>query len=67
MRVIVAGNLRSGVMLDTDKASAVLISTDDGEPNVIFKMMENGQGWVRLTDGEDVNFAAEARNLGLLK
>lgn len=66
MRVMVVGDYKSRVLLDTTKATAVLISTDDGEPNVIFKMMENGKGWIRLTEGEDKNFHSEARSLGLL-
>jgi hypothetical protein len=28
-------------------------------------MMENGKGWIRLTKGEDRNFDAVAKELGL--
>ena len=65
MRVIVAGDVKNPILLSTDKATAILIETDDGEPNVIFKLASHG--WIRLTKGEDTNFEAEAKNLGLLK
>lgn len=54
------------ILLDTDKATAILITTDDGKPNVIFKMMDDGNGWIRLTEGEDKNFHSAAKELGLL-
>ena len=67
MRVIVAGDVRKQpILLNTTEAVAVLIETDDGQPNVIFKMLPDGRGWIRLTSGEDKNFKEEARNLGLL-
>lgn len=66
MRVIVAGGLKQGVLLDTDKATAILITDDEGNPNVIFKMMDNGKGWIRLTEGEDKGFRQEAKDLGLI-
>ena len=66
MRVIVAGGMTKPILLDTDKATAILIATDDGRPNVIFKMFENGKGWLRLTEGEDKNFRSTAKELGLL-
>lgn len=66
MNIRVAGDL-GRVLLDTDKATAVLIDTDDGRPTVIFKMLPDGKGWLRLTQGEDKNFNEVARQLGLLK
>lgn len=67
MRVIVAGDvLKNRILLDTTKATAILISTDDGQPNVIFQMMNDGKGWIRLTKGEDLNFDETAKELGLL-
>lgn len=66
MKVTVAGALGS-ILLSTDKATALLIDTDDGRPNVIYKMLPNGKGWIRFTDGEDKNFAEVATQLGLLK
>jgi hypothetical protein len=65
MRVIVAGGMVKPILLDTTKATAVLIATDDGKPNVIFKMMSDGRGWIRLTEGEDKNFHQVAKELGL--
>ena len=65
MRVIVAGGIAKPILLDTTKATALLISTDDGKPNVIFQMMKDGQGWIRLTEGEDKNFHQVAKQLGL--
>jgi hypothetical protein len=65
MRVIVAGDFRKGILLDTTEASALLIQTDDGQPNMLVKMMENGQGWLRLTKGEDKNFEEAVKALGL--
>ncbi|NBQ69924.1 MAG: hypothetical protein EBU46_14310 [Nitrosomonadaceae bacterium] len=65
MRVLVAGDYKKRILLDTKKATAVLIMTDDGKPNVIFKMLDNGRGWIRLTEGEDQNFSSVATELGL--
>lgn len=65
MRVIVAGGMTKPILLDTTKATSILISTDDGKPNVIFQMMKDGKGWIRLTDGEDKNFHQVAKQLGL--
>jgi hypothetical protein len=44
MRVIVAGGMDKPILLDTKKATAILISTDDGKPNVIFKILKDGRG-----------------------
>jgi hypothetical protein len=65
MKVIVAGGMDKPILLDTNKATAILISTDDGKPNVIFKIMKDGRGWIRLTEGEDKNFHSVAKELGL--
>lgn len=65
MKVIVAGDIKQPLLLNTKKATAVLIETDDGRPTVIFKL--SAKGWVRLTKGEDPNFDDEARRLELLK
>jgi hypothetical protein len=66
MRIIVAGGLDNPVLLDTTKATALLITDDNGSPNVVYKMMENGTSWVRYTKGEDKNFTEVARDLGLI-
>jgi len=65
MRIIVAGGMSQPILLDTNKATALLISTDDGKPNVIFKMIQDGKGWIRLVAGEDANFYSVAKELGL--
>jgi hypothetical protein len=67
MRVVVVGDFREPVLLSTDKATALLIYSDDGKPNVIYRMIAEGKGWVRYTKGEDTNFEDVARALGLLK
>ena len=66
MRVLVAGDFRKRVLLDTTKATAILITTDDGKPNVVFRMLDNGKGWVRYTEGEDPNFSSVVKELGLV-
>lgn len=65
MRVTVAGDFKSGILLNTKEATALLIETDDGQPAVIIRMLPNGQGFVRLFKGEDTNFDEAARQLGL--
>lgn len=67
MRVFVAGGLAKPVLLDTNEATALLISNDDGSPSVIYRILDNGKGWIRYTDGEDKNFAEVARELGLVQ
>ncbi len=68
MRVVVAGDaIKNPILLDTKQATAILIETDDGKPNVIFQMEGGGKGWIRLTKGEDKNFESTARELGLLE
>lgn len=65
MRVIVAGDFKNPLLLNTKDATAVLIETDDGQPAVILRMLPNGQGFIRLFKGEDANFDDTARQLGL--
>lgn len=65
MRVLVVGGLKKPILLDTKEATALMITSDDGKPNVIYRLMENGRGWIRFTEGEDKNFAEVAKELGL--
>lgn len=67
MRVVVTGDFREPVLLDHDKVTGVLIFSDDGKPNVIYRMVGEGKGWLRYTKGEDANFNEIATALGLLK
>jgi hypothetical protein len=67
MKVIVTGDFREPTLLNTDKASGILIYSDDGKPNVIYRMISEGKGWIRYTKGEDPCFDEIARSLGLLK
>lgn len=66
MKVVVAGDFKTGVLLDTQAATAVLIETNDGKPAMILRMLPDGNGFIRLTKGEDKNFDEQARQLGLL-
>lgn len=66
MKVVVAGDLTNPILLSTTKATAILIETDDGLPNVIFKLLSDGKGWLRYTKGEDKNFDEVAKHLGLI-
>jgi len=66
MRVVVAGNYKSPLILDTKDATAVLIECEDGTPVVIFRMLPNKQGYIRLVKGEDKDFDEQARQLGLV-
>jgi hypothetical protein len=66
MRVVVAGDIHTPILFQSTKATAILIETDDGEPNVIFRLLPNGAGWSRVTKGEDKNFSEVARSLGLM-
>ena len=65
MRVIVAGGLLKPILLDTTEATALLITNNEGKPNVIYKFLDNGEGWIRFTEGEDPNFNEAAKELGL--
>jgi hypothetical protein len=67
MRVVVTGDFREPVLLDTDKATGLLIYSDTGQPNVIYRIIGEGKGWIRYTKGEDPGFEEIARALGLLK
>jgi hypothetical protein len=67
MRVVITGDFREPKLLDTDKATGILIYSDDGKPNVIYRFIAEGKGWIRYTKGEDSNFDDVARSLGLLK
>jgi hypothetical protein len=67
MRVVVTGDFREPTLLNTDKATGLLIYSDDGSPNVIYRMVGQGKGWIRYTKGEDANFNEIAEALGLLK
>jgi hypothetical protein len=67
MKVVVTGDFREPVLLDTDKATGILIYSDDGNPNVIYRIIAGGKGWIRYTKGEDENFNEIARSLGLIK
>lgn len=65
MRVIVAGDYKNPILLNTKDATALLIETDDGHPAVIFRILPNGRGYIRLYKGEDENFDETAKQLGL--
>ena len=66
MRVIVAGNFKNPILLNTNEATALLVETDDGSPAMILRMLPNGQGYIRLFKGEDQKFDETARQLGLI-
>jgi len=66
MRVVVTGDFKKPKLLDTTEATGLLIYSDNGEPNVIYRMIGGGTGWVRYTKGEDENFYDVARQLGLI-
>lgn len=66
MRVIVAGDVKNPILLDTDKATALLVETNDGRPAVIYQMLPDGNGFIRVTRGEDSNFDEIARQLKLV-
>jgi hypothetical protein len=67
MKVIVTGDFREPTLLNTDKATGILIYSDDGRPNVIYRIVGEGKGWIRYTKGEDPNFEEVAKALGLIK
>lgn len=66
MRVIVSGDFKKKKLLDTKEATGILIETDDGVPTVIFRLLSDGKGWMRLTKGEDKEFNNVAKQLGLI-
>lgn len=65
MKVIVAGDYKNPILLNTKDATALLIETDDGNPAVIIRILPNGQGYIRLYKGEDQSFDETARQFGL--
>lgn len=67
MKVVVTGDFRQPTLLNTDKATGILIYSDDGKPNVIYRMVGEGKGWIRYTKGEDLSFDEVAKKLGLLE
>lgn len=67
MRVVVSGDFREPVLLDTQKATSILIFSEDNRPNVIYRFIGEGRGWLRYTKGEDVEFDDVAKALGLIK
>ena len=66
MRIVVAGDINQPLLLNTTKATAILIETDDGKPAFILRMLPNGRGYVRSVRGEDKNFNDIARQEGLI-
>lgn len=66
MKVVVTGDCREPTLLNTDKATGILIYSEDNKPNVIYRMLGGGRGWIRYTKGEDASFDEIARSLGLL-
>lgn len=67
MRVVVAGDFREPILLNTDKATALMIYSKDGTPNTIYRIIGDGKAWIRYTKGEDAIFDEVAHSLGLLK
>jgi hypothetical protein len=67
MKVVVVGDFREPLLLDTDKATGLLIYSDDGTPNVVYRIIAQGKGWIRYTKGEDPEFDHIAKSLGLIK
>lgn len=65
MKVVVAGDIKNPILLNSNEATALLIETDDGQPAVIIRLLPNGAGYLRLFKGEDKNFDVQARELGL--
>ena len=64
MKVTVLGGIKNPLILETDEATALLITKADGSPVVIFKFLPDGNGYIRFTKGEDKNFDETARQLG---
>jgi hypothetical protein len=67
MKVIVAGDYKHPILLSTKEATALIVETDDGNPAVIYRMLPNGQGYIRLIKGEDQSFDSTAKQLGLVE
>lgn len=66
MKVVVTGDFREPVLLNTNKASGLLIYSDSGQPNVVYRFIGEGKGWIRYTKGEDPAFEEVVKNMGLL-
>lgn len=62
-----AGDFREPILLNTTKATSLLICNDDGTPNTIYRMVAGGKGWIRYTKEEDACFNEIATMLGLTK
>ena len=67
MKVVVTGDFREPTLLNTDKATGILIYSDDGKPNVVYRIVAGGKGWIRYTKGEDPSFDDIVKSLGLVK
>lgn len=67
MRVVVTGDFREPVLLDTNRATGIVVYSDEGNPNVIYRIIKDGRAWIRYTKGEDECFEEIARSLGILK
>lgn len=65
MRVTIAGDFKEPIMFTTDKATAVMIDTQDGSPAVIYKFVANKNAYIRLTRGEDKAFDTIYKQLNL--
>ncbi len=66
MKVVVVGDFRNPTLLNTNEATGILIYSPDGKPNVIYRIIASGKGWIRYTKGEDECFEEIAKSLGLL-
>ena len=64
MRVVVTGDFREATLLDTERATGLVIMSAEGKPNVLYRFVAGGKGWIRYTKGEDDNFDEIARQLG---
>jgi hypothetical protein len=64
MRVVVAGDFKTPVLFETDKATGLLVETRDGRPAVIYQALPKDAGYIRFTRGEDENFDQIAKSLG---
>ena len=66
MEVIVVGDFTNDKpLLVTKKATSLYINCEDGTPAVIYKLLPNGKGYIRLTRGEDKDFDDFLRQSGL--
>lgn len=64
MKVTLLGGIRNPLLIDTNEATSLIISKDDGTPVVLFKFLPNEQGYIRYSKGEDKTFDETARQLG---